>query len=79
MPPGSRWRLTLPLTLTLTLAANPNPNPAATGLKVEADLSDGEGKWMAAVAKAVGDKDVQVYTTHPGLGLGSRYTLLVSE
>ena len=46
---------------------------------MEADLSDGEGKWMAAVAKAVGDKDVQVYTTHPGLGLGSRYTLLVSE
>lgn len=49
-----------------TVAELQSSFPAATVLKVEADLSDGEGKWMAAVEKAVGDKDVQVCFLNAG-------------
>ena len=37
--------------------------PDLSVLKVEADLSDGEGKWMSAVEAAVSGKDVQVCLT----------------
>ena len=37
--------------------------PDLSVLKVEADLSDGEGKWMPAVEAAVSGKDVQVCLT----------------
>ena len=37
--------------------------PGLSVLKVEADLSDGEGKWMPAVEAAVSGKDVQVCLT----------------
>ena len=37
--------------------------PELSVLKVEADLSDGEGKWMPAVEAAVSGKDVQVCLT----------------
>jgi len=37
--------------------------PGLSVLKVEADLSDGDGKWMPAVEAAVSGKDVQVCLT----------------
>ena len=54
-----------------TVAELQSSFPAATVLKVEADLSDGEGKWMAAVEKAVGDKNAANAKSFLGKAKGS--------